>query len=133
MKKLAVFALVLFILCEVSVAVAGHNISGIWREDSPANSDVANAQLMYAQSGNNVQVVGYFEFKGTPCVWYGSGILRGNALEYSVIYSKPYPDWRGNGADGKHVMTLSGDGKTVTGKWHNNNGDSGPARYIKQK
>ena len=30
MKKLAVFAAVLFILCAVSVAVAEQNISGIW-------------------------------------------------------------------------------------------------------
>ena len=128
MKKTAIFMAVLFILCAASIAVAEENISGIWVFEG---SGAANAQMILAQSGNKIQVVGYFEVNGTPYVWYGSGTLRGNALEYSVIYSKnPDP---GNGPNGKHVMTLSADGKTVTGKWYNNYGNSGTSSYVKQK
>jgi hypothetical protein len=128
MKKLAVLGVALFILCGVSVAVAGQNISGIWGGDG---SGVTNVQVIFAQSGKNVQVAGYFEINGTPYVWSGSGTLIGNALEYSVIYSKnPDP---GNGPNGKHVMTLSSDGRTITGQWNNNYGNSGTVRYVKQK
>jgi len=128
MKKLAVFAAVLFILCAVSVAVAEQNISGIWVGEG---SGVANAQMILAQSGNNIQVVGYFEVNGTPYVWYGNGTLTANTLQYSVIYSKN-PD-SGNGPNGRHVMKLSADGRKITGQWYNNYGNSGTGSYVKQK
>lgn len=132
MQKLKVLAVVLVILCTVSVAAAGENISGIWKEASGV-SQATNIQLMYAQVGNTVHAVGYFEINGVPCVWHGTGTINGNTVEYPVLYSKPYPEWKRNGADGKHVLTLSADGKTVTGKWYNNNGDSGSTIYVKQK
>jgi hypothetical protein len=28
------------------------------------------------------------------------GIMNGNTVKYPVIYNKPYPDWKGSGADG---------------------------------
>ena len=61
------------------------------------------------------------------------GTINGNTVEYPMICNKPYPDWKGNGADGQHVLTLSADGKKVTGKWYNNNRDSGPTSNVEQK
>jgi len=29
-----------------------------------------------------------------------SGTINGNTVEYLENYNKPYPDWKGNGADG---------------------------------
>lgn len=131
MKKITVLIGFLFILCTVSIALAGENISGIWIGDFPADNDVSNVQLMYSQIGNNINVIGYFEFKGVPCVWQGTGTIKDSIVQYSVNYSKPYPGWKDAGE--KHVLTLSADGKTVIGKWYNNSGESGPAKYIKRK
>lgn len=129
MKRLSIIV-VLLVGCIVSIAFAGQNISGIWvaMEDNP---EVSNLQVIYSQIGTKVNAVAYFEYKGVPCVWHGNGTVSGNKAKYSVNYSKHYPGW--NGADGKHVMTISTDGKTMTGNWYNQNGDSGRMTYSKKK
>lgn len=128
MKKLASFLSALIIVFMVSTVFAEQNVSGIWVSEG---SGVSNAQLIYAQNGTKLQVAGYFEVNGSPYVWHGTGTVKGNVLEYSVLYSKN-PD-SGDGPNGRHVMTLSPDGKTVSGKWFNNYGKSGTGSYVKQK
>jgi len=130
MKKLIIVTGFMFIFCVASIAMAGDNFSGIWEDKNP---DTVNSQYIYSQFGNKVQVAGYFEYKGVPCVWSGTGTVNGNKVEHTVNYSKRHPDpiWRG--ADGKLVLTLSADGKTLSGTWYNNNGDSGSKIIVKRK
>ena len=130
MKKLIIVTGFLFIFCVASFAIAGENFSGIWEDKNP---DTVNSQYIYSQFGNKVQVVGYFEYKGVPCVWSGIGTVNGNEVEHTVNYSKRYPHPTWKGADGKLVLTLSPDGRTLNGKWHNNNGDSGSKIIVKRK
>ena len=135
MKKLILMAGIFFIFCTLPVAVAQENMSGIWDEDaqSQKTSDVSSSQVMYAQFGNQIQVIGYFEYRGVSCVWSGTGTVKGSAVEHAVNYSKRYPDPAWKGADGRLVLTLSPDGRILTGTWHNNNGDSGSKKYVKRK
>jgi hypothetical protein len=129
MKKLKVFASVLVILCAVSVAIAGENISGIWVQRNPM-SGVANEHFLIAQSGSNITVVVYFEFNGAPYVYYGLGTAKDNTFEFSYKYSKnPTP---GVTTSGRQVMSLSADGKLI-GKWSDDYGNSGNSVYVKQK
>jgi hypothetical protein len=94
-------------------------------------SGVANEHFLLAQSGNKTTSVTYFEFNGAPFVYYGFGTVNGNTLEYSYKYSKnPTPKVTTNG---KFVMTISDDGKTLTGKWYDDYGNSGNCTYVKQK
>lgn len=73
MKRLASAAAVLLLACAaVSATQAADNISGIWSEVSSGHPEVRNIQLMYAQTGNTVQAIGYFELNGVPCVWHGT-------------------------------------------------------------
>lgn len=130
MKKLTVAVALFFVFSMVSIAMAGGNFSGIWEDKNP---DTVNSQYIYAQFGNKVHVNGYFEFKGVPCVWSGTGTINGNKVEHTVNYSKRYPDAGWKGADGRFVLTLSADGRTLSGTWYNNNGDSGSKIIVKRK
>jgi hypothetical protein len=130
MKKMVIVAGFLSILFVATIAMAAENFSGIWEDKNP---DTVNSQYIYSQFGNKVQVAGYFEFQGVPCVWSGTGTVNGNTVEHTINYSKrhPHPAWKG--ADGKLVLTLSPDGRTLSGTWYNNNGDSGTKIIVKRK
>jgi hypothetical protein len=130
MKKLIIVTGFFFIFCIASIAMAAENFSGIWEDKNP---DTVNSVYIYSQFGNKVQASGYFEIKGVPCVWSGTGTVNGNQVEHTVNYSKRYPHPSWNGADGKLVLTLSPDGKTLSGTWYNNNGDSGSKIIVKRK
>jgi hypothetical protein len=135
MKKLIMLAGILFISCAACVARAEENMSGIWEMDaqSQRTSGLSNYQIIYAQFGNRLQAAGYFELRGVSCVWSGMGTVKGSAVEHTVTFSKRYPDPAWKGADGRYVLTLSPDGRTLTGTWCNNNGDSGPIGFVKRK
>jgi hypothetical protein len=130
MKKLIIGTGFFFIFCMASIVMAGENFSGIWEDQNPGT---VNSVYIYSQSGNKVQVTGYFEHRGVPCVWSGTGTVNGNKVEHTVNYSKRHPDpiWRG--ADGKLILTLSADGKTLSGTWYNNNKESGTKTIVKRK
>lgn len=130
MKKYTILTGVLIVFCAATIALAAENFSGIWEDKNP---DTVNSQYIYSQFGNKVLAAGYFEFKGVPCVWSGSGTLKGNVVEHTVDYSKrhPHPSWKG--ADGRFVLTLSPDGRVLKGTWYNNNGDSGEKIIVKRK
>ena len=131
MKKTTIFMAVLVILWAASIAMAEENISGVWEDVDPM---AVNAQSVYAQFGNKVHATGYFEFQGVqPCVWLGTGTINGNKVELTVIFSKKPSDPIWNGADGKYVLTLSPDGRTLSGTWYNKNGASGAKKIVKRK
>jgi hypothetical protein len=135
MKRLNLIAGILFIFCMTGVAMAQENMSGIWDEDADLqrSEGVSNFEIIYAQFGNQLQATGYFEYRGVSCVWAGTGTVKGSTVEVTVNYSKRYPGQVWKGADGRFVLTLSADGRTLTGKWYNNNGDSGPKTFVKRK
>ena len=105
------------------------SIVGTWEDDSP---DLSNSRYTYSQSGNNIQLRGSFVHKGFTCEFSGTGTIKGNKVVHSVTYSKRPPDPAWRGADGGLELTVSPDGKTMTGTWHNNNHDSGAKRLVKR-
>jgi hypothetical protein len=127
MKKIAVLGVILFIFGYITFAVAESNISGLWG-DGDRNPSLTNYQVIYSQIGNKINSAGHCEWNGTPVVWHGSGFIDGNKVEISFTYSKS-PGWN-DGDSGKHVFTLSPDGKTLSGKWINNRGQSGIAKHV---
>jgi hypothetical protein len=135
MKKLIPIAGILFIFCAARVAMAQENMSGIWDEDaqSQRTSEISRSVIIYAQFGNKLRATGFFEYKGDTCVWAGTGTVDGKAVEHSVNYSKwgSLPGYKD--ADGGFVLTLSPDGRTLTGTWHSNNGGSGTKKFVKRK
>ena len=135
MKKLILMAGILFIVFAARGARAQENMSGIWDEDtqSQRTSEVSGSVIIYAQFGNELRAIGFFEYKGDTCVWAGTGTVNGKAVEHSVNYSKwgSLPGYKD--ADGGLALTLSPDGRTLTGTWHSNNGSSGTKKYVKRR
>ena len=65
----------------------------------------------------------YIEYKGNPFVEYGSGIVKGNRIEYNVYVTVQVPGW--NSKQGYHVLTISEDGKTLRGTYEDDIGNKG--------
>ena len=108
---------------------AERNLNGVWQDDGPGMS---NAYVTYSQAGDQITVKGSFVYQGVTCEWAGSGRFNGGKVEHSVTYSKGPNGSSWKEADGKFVLTLSADGRTPTGTWHNNSGGSGAKRLIRQ-
>ena len=128
MKRFTFSVVVLFFLFGVSIVYAGENISGIWDEQN-SNPEVTHITNIITQFGNKIVVSAYYEWRGAHNVWSGSGTINGNKVEFTVNYSKKTQFQY----DGKKVFTLSADGKTLTGNWYDNKGNSGPNIMVKQR
>jgi hypothetical protein len=72
----------------------------------------------------------YWEFEGTSIVGHGVGSVWGNQVEYALKSTRIRS---GLDPDGRHELTLSADGKTLSGTWKNTRGESGPLKFIKIK
>jgi hypothetical protein len=105
-----------------------YSVEGDWTDDHPA---LVNNIVTFRQEGNRITARGSFTFNGFRCEWVGTGTLNGNRLEHTINYTRRPPDAAWRGADGRVVLTLSPDGRSLTGTWYNNNGDSGPKRLYR--
>jgi hypothetical protein len=110
-----VFVLLLFV---VSVSFAEITLDGVYEEVGGTNSIV-----VYAQDGNTVYVTGYYDINGQPRVWYGQGQREGNIISHSYKITRG-PSSLTTMKPGKHVLTISPDGKTMTGKATTSEGKS---------
>ena len=103
------FALVL-LLFVVSVSFAETILDGVYEVVGGINSIV-----VYAQDGNTVYATGYYDINGQPRVWYGKGQREGNIISHSYKITRG-PASLTTMKPGKHILTISPDGKTMTGK-----------------
>ena len=102
------FALVLLLLSSVSFAEI--TLDGVYEEVGATESIV-----VYAQDGNMVYATGYYVINGQPRVWYGHGRREGNIISLSTKITRG-PSSLTKMKPGKHIMTISSDGTTMTGK-----------------
>lgn len=103
------FALVLLFFV-VSVSFAENTFDGVYEEVGATDSIV-----VYAQDGNMVYATGYYVINGQPRVWYGQGQREGNIISLSTKITRG-PSSLTKMKPGKHIMTISSDGTTMTGK-----------------
>ena len=113
----ASFALVLLLFI-VSVSFAETTLDGVYEEVGYPDS-----VAVYAQDGNMVYVTGYYVISGQPRVWYGKGQREGSIISYSTKITRG-PSSLTTMKPGKHVLTISPDGKTMTGKATSSDGTS---------
>jgi hypothetical protein len=106
----ACFVLVL-LLFGMSTAFAEVAFDGVYGEAGDASS-----VAVYAQDGNKVYVTGYYVINGQPRVWYGYGQRQGNTISYSYkITVGPSRLAAERKNTGKHTLTISSDGRSMTG------------------
>ncbi len=123
MKKVVILAIVLF----GSFSIYSQNIDGVWEETS--TTEHKNSTVVICQLGDNVYLTCYWEFRGAPIVWKGEGKREGNRIAFDYEHSKLVTGWD---PKGKQVLTISGDGKKMTGTWSNTRNESGPLTYIRK-
>jgi hypothetical protein len=103
------------------------NLSGLWQS---AESDHAkNDYLIIAQEDNAIFVSHYLEWKGQPLIEHGSGLRDGDTIHYAVRVSRGIPGWA---VAGTHHLTLSPDGKTLSGHFKDNRGNTGPIKFTRK-
>ena len=111
-----------------SIGAQARSIQGEWRDENP---DVSDGVATYTQNGGQIRVRGSFVYNGFRCEWEGSGSISGNRVTHTVQYTRRPADAAWRGADGRFVLTLSADGRVLSGTWSNNNGDSGAKRLTR--
>jgi hypothetical protein len=121
-------SLVFLIVLYVPMAMAGETISGLWQETS--TPDYKSSHVIFSQDGEEIVVTCYWEFKGQKVVWHGHGTRRGKQVVYTITHTVCPPDFA---QKGEHKLTISPDGKTMTGKWSNARKESGPLKFVRKK
>jgi hypothetical protein len=123
MKEIVSVIFVLFF----TMNTFSQDINGVWEETS--TPDHQNSTVVICQLGNQVYLTCYWEFKGKPVVWKGECTRKGNQLEFGTKHAKIIKGWDPNV---RQHLTISDNGKSMSGKWQNSNGDSGKLSYVKK-
>ena len=117
-KVLSVSFILVLLFFVVSVSSAEVAIDGVYEE-----AGYPDSVAVYAQDGNMVYVTGYYVISGQPRVWYGKGQREGNVISYSTKITRG-PSSVTTPKPGKHTLTISSDGTTMTGKATSSDGTS---------
>jgi len=117
-KVLLVSFVLVLLLFVVSVSFAENTLDGVYEEVGATDSIV-----VYAQDGSMVYATGYYNINGQPRVWYGMGQREGNTISHSYKITRG-PSSLTTMKPGKHILTISPDGKTMTGKATGSDGTS---------
>ena len=114
--------IILFFFAALSVnAQDTINLNGVCRDSS--GTSFANCYAIITQKGSKITFSHYIEFNGQPFVEFGQGSLKRRTIKYKVKVTKQIPGWA---TTGEHELTLSADGKTLRGFYHDGKGNTGP-------
>lgn len=116
---------ILFIPLFFSVSYSQHNLNGIWKDVN--NKNFKNCFLIIAQSGDSVFINHYLEYKGTPMVEYGKGIITKDSVKYEVKVSLSIPGWSNAGVH--HLKIINK--KQLSGMYFDSLGNSGELFFKK--
>ena len=116
-----------FFFLLLSINLFGQDINGVWSETSTADHE--NSTVVICQLGEQVYLTCYWEYKGQPVVWKGECTRNGNQLEFDTKHAKIIKGWDPNV---RQKLTISNDGKSMSGKWVNSKNESGSVSYIKK-
>jgi hypothetical protein len=99
-----------------------HGVNGIWADSN--TTDFTNGYAIFSvDTKGKIAVTHYVEYKGKAMIEKGFGTCTNNTLTYNVMVTKAIPGWA---TRGKHVLTLSEDGKTLRGYYKDQDGNKGP-------
>tara|TARA_Y100000589_G_scaffold228213_1_gene215666 strand:+ start:277 stop:669 length:393 start_codon:yes stop_codon:yes gene_type:complete len=116
MKKL-----LLYLVSAFPFFTFSQNFNGVWADSS--NINFSNCTAIFSVKKDSVFMTHYLEYKGSPFVEHGAGIVEGNKIKYRVNVSVQVPGW--TTTKGFHTLTISEDGKTLRGTYEDNSGNKG--------
>ncbi|MBZ5672072.1 MAG: hypothetical protein LAO04_20400 [Acidobacteriia bacterium] len=124
---LVVFGLLILVAASSSTFAA--DITGVWQYESMPDSTVT-----IAQDGSALHVCAYHGLNGTPAaiISYGTGTIDGSTtkLKFKVV-RRPNSTWGGSTGVTYQDLTVSPDGKTITGTWRNDLGQGTAAKLVR--
>jgi hypothetical protein len=122
------FAALFFSSLPFATALRAADLNGIWTKTT--SPDPNNITIFYHEK-NVVKAMGYSEIDGIKVVWHGEGQMKGSHLQCSYRYAEnAIPDgWE---PEGVMELTLSQDGKEMTGTARSNSGGwSGEIGFVR--
>jgi hypothetical protein len=112
--------------CVGDTVVTGAALAGLWRD---SNTTVyKNSSIIFSVEGSNIEMLHYMEWQGKPFVEKGRGKIYGSRLDYFVVVTNPIPGWA---MTGEHFLTISSDGRTLSGAFEDENGTLGSLVFKK--
>lgn len=124
---MAVFGLL--ILLAVSSRALAADVTGVWQYESMPDS-----QVIISQDGNLLHICAYHGLNGVPAaiISYGIGVIDGDKikLQFKVV-RRPNSTWGGSNGVTYQDLTVSSDGKTITGTWRNDSGSGTTAKLVR--
>jgi len=101
--------LVVSLLSLIVIAGYAHaaDVNGVWKADA--------STFIFFQEGSTIKVMCSYSRDNRPIVWYGEGSISGSQVRYRLHHtSNTVPaGWE----DGIHELTVSPDGKSMSGTW----------------
>ena len=128
-KHVMVAVFSLLILAVVSSKALAADVKGVWRYEGLPNSEVT-----IAQDGNLLYMSAHHGINGTPAaiISYGIGVIDGDKIHVQFkVVRRPTPTWGGSNGVTYQDLTVSPDGKTITGTWRNDTGSGAAAKLIR--
>ena len=127
---IAVFGLL--VLVAVSAKVLAADVTGVWRYEGLPDSEVT-----IAQDGNLVYICAHHGVNSTPgapaaVISYGIGVIDDDKIKVQFkVVRRPTPTWGGSNGVTYQDLSVSPDGKTITGTWRNDVGSGAAAKLIR--
>jgi len=128
MKKSLIGIVLFTVLLVASISHGGASINGFWHQP-----DESDSLILFSQEGKNIHVLGTYAINGQPRVWHGSGQRYGDTISYTyTITLGPAQALAAGRNTGKHTLTISPDGRAMTGSGVASDGTSS-AMALKKK
>jgi hypothetical protein len=128
-KSVMVAVLGLLTLVTVSSKALAADVTGVWQYEGLPDSEVT-----IAQDGNLVYISAHHGVNGTPAaiISYAIGVIDGDKIKVQFkVVRRPTPTGGGSNGVTYQDLTVSPDGKTITGTWRNDSGSGTAARLIR--
>jgi len=131
-KSVMVAVFGLLMLVAVSSKTLAADVTGVWRYEGLPDSEVT-----IAQDGNLVYISAHHGVNSAPgapaaIISYGIGVIDGDKIKVQFkVVRRPTPTWGGTNGVTYQDLTVSPDGKTVTGTWRNDVGQGPAAKLIR--
>jgi len=128
-KSVMVALFCLLTLVAVSSKAFAADVTGVWRYEG-----LSDSEMTIAQDGNLVYICVHHGLNGAPAavIGYAVGIIDGDKIraQFKVV-RRPNSTWGGSNGVSYQDLTVSPDGKSITGTWRNDSGSGAAAKLIR--
>ena len=128
-KSVRVAVFCLLTLVALSSKALAADVTGIWRYEGLPDSEV-----IITQDGSLLHICAYHGLNGAPAaiISYGIGVIDGDRIKVQFkVVRRPTPTWGGSNGVTYQDLSVSPDGKTITGTWRNDSGSGAAAKLIR--